>query len=204
MAIVLSIQKWRHYLLGHPFVIRTDQQSLKFLLEQREVGAEYQRWVSKLLGYQFTIVYKPGITDKAADALSRAFSETSELCTMISAGGVTWTVIQEAIAQDDFLLKLKADLEGGYPQPKGYELVQGVVRFKGRVVLPPKSEIVSKLLQEYHNSPVGGHIGEVKTYQRLATEWFWLGMRKEIAKYIRECSIYQQQKQSTLMPAGLL
>lgn len=35
LALVLFIQKWRPYLLGHRCTIRTDQQSLKFLLEQR-------------------------------------------------------------------------------------------------------------------------------------------------------------------------
>lgn len=37
MAVVLSIQKWRYYLLGRKFTIISDQKSLKFILKQREV-----------------------------------------------------------------------------------------------------------------------------------------------------------------------
>ncbi|KAL0545229.1 hypothetical protein IC582_020379 [Cucumis melo] len=61
MAVVLAVQRWRPYLLGTRFIVKTDQKSLKFLLEQRVVQPQYQKWVAKLLGYSFEVVYKPGL-----------------------------------------------------------------------------------------------------------------------------------------------
>lgn len=39
LAVVTAVQKWRPYVLGQSFIIKTDQQVLKYLLEQR-VGTE--------------------------------------------------------------------------------------------------------------------------------------------------------------------
>lgn len=57
-AITEAVRKWRHYLLGGTFVIRTDHHSLKNLLEQTIQTPEQQYFLTKLLGYSFKIVYR--------------------------------------------------------------------------------------------------------------------------------------------------
>jgi hypothetical protein len=51
--------------------VRTDHHSLKFLLEQKVGAPSQQKWVSKLLGYDFVIEYKKGKENRIANALFR-------------------------------------------------------------------------------------------------------------------------------------
>lgn len=47
MALVFAVKKWRHYLMGHHFIIRTDEKALKYLLEI--IDEDKQKWVSKYM-----------------------------------------------------------------------------------------------------------------------------------------------------------
>ena len=83
MALVLCIQHWRHYLLGREFIVHTDHKSLKHFLQQRVSSPDQQCWLAKLLGYQFEVKYKPGLENRAANALSRCHGEV-EMNSIIS------------------------------------------------------------------------------------------------------------------------
>uniref|UniRef100_A0A2N9EMM8 RNA-directed DNA polymerase n=1 Tax=Fagus sylvatica TaxID=28930 RepID=A0A2N9EMM8_FAGSY len=71
LTLVLLIKKWRPYLFATIFTIKIDQQSLKYILEQRVGTPMQQKWISKLLGYHFVVEYKQSKENKVVDALSR-------------------------------------------------------------------------------------------------------------------------------------
>ncbi|KAL0420985.1 UNVERIFIED_CONTAM: Transposon Ty3-G Gag-Pol polyprotein [Sesamum latifolium] len=53
LALLLAITKWKHYLQGNHFIIRTDQKSLKHILDQRIDSILQQKWITKLLGLSY-------------------------------------------------------------------------------------------------------------------------------------------------------
>lgn len=82
--------------------------------------------------------------------------------------------------------------------------MQNRLLYKGRIVISKTLVFIPQLLREYHDSPVGGHSGDIKTYLMMATYWFWTRMRKDIATYVQKCLVCQQHKTSTQQPAVLL
>lgn len=48
MALVMAVQHWRPYLVGCKFVVRSDQRSLRFLLQQSVSTPAQHFWVAKL------------------------------------------------------------------------------------------------------------------------------------------------------------
>lgn len=75
--------------------------------------------------------------------------------------------------------------------------------YKGRWVIPKTSTLISTIIREFQSSPMDGHSRELKTYQWIATELLWEGMRKDISKFVHECVPCQQYKYVATMPAGL-
>ncbi|KAM0065899.1 putative nucleotidyltransferase, Ribonuclease H [Helianthus debilis subsp. tardiflorus] len=201
-AITQAISKWRQYLLGHHFTIITDQQSLKRLQDQVIQTPEQQKWLGKLLGFDFDIVYRPGSQNGAADALSRL--PTGHL---LAISAPVPTLLQElhsaCHADPDFkslLLKYSAD-PTLFPD---YTLQDGLLLFKGRLLVPNVQALRHQLLLEFHSSAFGGHSGVTRTFQRLAATFYWKNMKADVKDFIAQCQIYQQIKPSFLSPGGLL
>lgn len=102
MALVQAVTKWRHYLIGQHFIIRTNHQSLKHLLEKKLTTPMQHKWLSKLWGLDYEIHYKQGADNRVADALSRRghWQEQGSL-TIISSVKPDWiTQVEESYVGD--------------------------------------------------------------------------------------------------------
>lgn len=112
----------------------------------------------KLMAYYSEIKYKPGPSNKVADALSRKFSSSVGCGVLISIHNPQWADLQQQIAADPFIKQLKHNIEEDQQATgsKGLHSGSGVLRHKGRIVIP-KSALVQQLLHEYHDSPTCGH-----------------------------------------------
>ena len=207
-AVVMAVQKWKHYLTHSPFTIRTDQMSLKYLWEQREIPSQFAKWLVKLMGFRFTVEYIEGRTNKAADALSRVQLQnqcddaTLQEITVLFSPDVK--AICQEVFQDPSLLKIINHLQDNPDIQSHYSISQNQLRYKGRLVIPRNSAFIKVILSDFHDSPVGGHAGYLKTYKRVADQFFWTGMKADIKRYVSECQVCQINKTSSLSPAGLL
>jgi hypothetical protein len=79
LAILESLKRWRHYFLGGKLIIRSDHQSLKFITDQRVSEGIQHKLMLKLLEHDYSVEYKKGSANRAADALSRQYSAVNTI-----------------------------------------------------------------------------------------------------------------------------
>lgn len=143
------------------------------------------KWLSKLMGFDYEIVYKSGKSNVAADALSRMKDEY-QLEADSQRTLATMTVVlcqwvkefQASCIQDPELQRLIQDLQHDPASHPSFSWQHQMLYYKSRLVVGHDDQFRLKLIHEHHASPVGGHSGGERTYQRLKQAFFWEGMNR--------------------------
>ena len=65
------MEHFKEYLLYQPFLVRTDNNPLTYIMSTPNLDATGHHWVSTLAKYDFWLEYQKGQDNAAADALSR-------------------------------------------------------------------------------------------------------------------------------------
>ena len=152
-----------------------------------------QQWAAKLFGYDFSIEYRSGSSNTIADALSRRGEEGELLAISFSMSQWLEELKNEHANDADIQHKL-TQLKEGVEDLTQFTQHGGLLFFKGRFYLSPQSLLKSKVLSHLHDSPLGGHAGFHKTYQRVKREFFWKNLKGDVRQYVKECDSCQRNK----------
>lgn len=77
---------------------------------------------------------------------------------------------------------------------KGYTLVDGVIKHKGRVWVGNNTLAQQHILQTLHASGLGGHSGIQATYHRVKALFSWPNLKQVVTDYVQSCTVCQQAK----------
>jgi hypothetical protein len=90
--------------------------------------------------------------------------------------------------------------------------VEGVIKYKGRVVIGSGGLLKEELIKSTYDSCIGGHAGIQNTYKRLKAHFYWPSMKKLVQEIVQHCDICKQAKaervpyprllQALLVPRG--
>lgn len=134
-----------------------------------------------MLGLSYTICYKKGIENKAADALSRRPHTEQEVLPElhhISSAQPLWLddIIQSYV-DDPFSVALLQRMAIHPQSDKKFSLKAGVLRLDQCIWVGNKPLLHHKLVSAFHDSALGGHSGFPVTYKHVRQLFRWAGMR---------------------------
>nr|GEV71599.1 putative reverse transcriptase domain-containing protein [Tanacetum cinerariifolium] len=112
-AVVQSVKHWRHYLFHKEFVLFTDHDSLRHIRTQDKVSYKHGRWLAFLEKFTFVVKHKTGVSNRAADALSKR----SNLLVSMQVDVPGLDVIREQLTLDSYFSIVLQDLEPGSQLP---------------------------------------------------------------------------------------
>ncbi|OIT20411.1 hypothetical protein A4A49_38895 [Nicotiana attenuata] len=175
MALLNAVDKWRHYLQYRHFVVRTDHHSLKYLLEQRVTSAIQQKGLTKLLGLDYEVRYKKGAKNRVVDALSRQQKDSE-----YHIGHSQGTLQEISVSVPSWMQEIAHSYEGDptatevisraavtLQGPNIWHYTSSILRKKGKIYIGTNGDLRTQLISTFHDSPVGGHSGQLGTLKRL-------------------------------------
>jgi hypothetical protein len=157
----------------------------------------------KLLGYNYEVEYKKGKENKAADALSRRTQQINFLA--ISAAIPLWvTKVLDSYTEDTKCREWEEQLRVSPSAIPHLTISNGLIKHKGKILVGNTTDLRKRLLESFHNSVLGGHLGEKVTYTKLKSLFYWPGMKSDVAAYIKTCPTCQLNKSENIPYPGLL
>ena len=75
---------------------------------------------------------------------------------------------------------------------ENWAIINDELRFRGRLCVLNHDRIREEVLGECHRSKFSIHQGSNKMYKDMKRQYWWKGMKRDVARYISKCVVCQQ------------
>ena len=198
-AIIFATQKFRHYLFGKPFLLRTDNRINTYLRTKRSPKSrKLLNWALELSEFDYEIEHIPSKNNAISDCLSRLYTVNSIAMDLQPEFSTTDLIAHQT--QDRSICEAKAYLlskeQFGITQLgnlKRYRKhltisTEGILLWKSLPVIP--EQLRSTILHTCHDHASSGHFGIDRTWTRLSSTYFWPNARDDITNWVKSCPNY--------------
>jgi hypothetical protein len=159
-----------------------------------------------LSDFDFEIKHIKGKENRVADALSRIM-KTIHLAVVSICETDVKERVRNAQEIDTFFQTMTSYLQQEPTGIKygGYQMMEGsLLTYRSRLYIPDCDDLKRFIMDELHKRPYTGHPGYHKMIMATKRQFYWPGLKKDIAEYLAKCIECQQVKVEHRHPAGLL
>ncbi|KAK4382075.1 Retrovirus-related Pol polyprotein from transposon.6 [Sesamum angolense] len=155
LAVVHCLRLWWHYLLGSPFVVKTNNIAVSHFMSQLKLTSRQARWQELLSEFHFVLEYRACSSNHVADALSRR----ADLATLGSVAALSSSAVatsvrdraRELLSKDPAAQGLIQLVEQG--KARQFWLEEGLLMTKGnRLYVPKGGDLRKSLISECHDT----------------------------------------------------
>lgn len=200
LAVIYSITKFRHYLIGKHFQLLVDHCPLCVLKSKTPTSSRLARWAIILSEFSFDVIYTKGDLHQDIDCLSRAPVDdpidpfVSDKLMYVSA-----PIDPENWVDDYYDEEGRRILEKAIKSEEDLNLVDHII-YKGRRLYIPTHHREG-ILRDCHSNAEAGHGGLNATLYRMSNFW-WPTMKHDVKEFIKACQTCQSRKAERTSEAG--
>lgn len=212
LGILFGVEKYRPYVEGAHFTVITDHSALQWLRNLHQPTGKFARWILRLDMFDFNVIHRKGCQMALSDCLSRAPYNLSTSAEDEGAIEVAVVSIRGDLkdSKDPWYLQLINKVNSRPDAYPAFRVEEGrlLKRIEDRllkktmwlVVVPSEHRL--PLLEHFHSSPAGGHMGFARTLARIRTEYYWANMAVDVRAFVARCKTCQQFKAPNVMETG--
>ena len=86
----------------------------------------------------------------------------------------------------------------------GWSEENGILYFRGKIYVPPTTDIRQKIVALNHDSQIAGHPGRWKTLELVSQNYWWPQISRYIGQYTATCDLCIRTKIQRQLPTGHL